>query len=386
MILGINHMSSKTLIPKDWQRLHLGDVARVTNGKTNSQDAVIDGNYPLFDRSVLIKKSDKFIFDGEAIILPGEGAEFIPRYFSGKFDLHQRAYAIFSDDEKVYSPYLYYFLFANRDIFAQTAVGSTVKSLRLPIIQKVSVNIPPLEEQKGIAEILQSVDAEIQKLDLLISETEKIKKGLVIKLFSDQQNNNKYKIGDISEVTSSKRVMVSDYVDSGIPFYRSTEIIKKSKNIPVTDPYYISQEQFDSFKNRFGAPEKGDILVTAVGTIGDVYLVQKETFYFKDGNTIWIRKIKDIVSPEYLRMILASSYYREKLNSVAGGSNQKALTIQKMESVEVPIPSIKEQQRLVEILSSIEEKTDMQVILRKLLTKLKIGLMSDLLSGKVRVK
>lgn len=379
-------MSSKTLIPKDWQKLNLGDVARVTNGKTNSQDAVIDGYYPLFDRSVLIKKSDKFIFDGEAIILPGEGAEFIPRYFSGKFDLHQRAYAIFSDNEKVYSPYLYYFLFANRDVFAQTAVGSTVKSLRLPIIQKVSVNIPPLEEQKRIAEILQSVDAEIQKLDLLISETEKIKKGLVIKLFSDQQNNYKYKIGDISEVTSSKRVMVSDYVDSGVPFYRSTEIIKKSKNIPVTDPYYISQEQFDSFKNRFGAPEKGDILVTAVGTIGDVYLVQKETFYFKDGNTIWIRKIKDVVSPEYLRMILASTYYREKLNSVAGGSNQKALTIQKMESVEVPIPSIKEQQRLVEILSSIEEKTDIQVLLRQLLTKLKIGLMSDLLSGKVRVK
>lgn len=373
-------------IPKNWEKLPLGDIADITNGKTNTQDAVLGGEYPLFDRSVSIKRSNKFLFDGEAIILPGEGAEFIPKYFNGKFDLHQRAYAIFAHKDKIFSPFLYQYLFANRDIFAQTAVGSTVKSLRLPIIGKVYINIPPMGEQKKIAEILSKVDEEINKTDELISKTEKLKKGLVIKLFSDQKNNQKNKIKDISEVTSSKRVMVSDYVDGGVPFYRSTEIIKKSKNIPVTDPYYISQEKFDFFKNRFGAPEKNDLLVTAVGTIGDVYMVQDETFYFKDGNTIWIRKIKNIILPEYLRMILSSSYYREKLNDIAGGSSQKALTIQKLENIEIPIPSIDQQKHLIEILSAIEKKSESQTLLKEKLTQLKKGLMSDLLSGKVRTK
>ncbi|MFH1192608.1 MAG: restriction endonuclease subunit S [bacterium] len=99
-------IADQKTIPEGWQKLHLGDVADITNGKTNSQDAVADGEYPLFDRSVSIKKSNKFLFDGEAIILPGEGAEFIPRYFNGKFDLHQRAYAIFAREEKLYSAYL----------------------------------------------------------------------------------------------------------------------------------------------------------------------------------------------------------------------------------------------------------------------------------------
>ena len=140
-------------IPRGWQRVKLGDVSDVTNGKTNSQDAVAHGEYPLFDRSVAIKRSNKYLFDKTAVILPGEGAEFVPRFYSGKFDLHQRVYAIFPGDI-VYPPYLFQYLYANRAVFAQNAVGSTVKSLRLPIIQAVDVLLPPISEQKKIAEIL----------------------------------------------------------------------------------------------------------------------------------------------------------------------------------------------------------------------------------------
>lgn len=150
--------------------------------------------------------------------------------------------------------------------------------------------------------------------------------------------------------------MVADYVEEGVPFYRSTEIIKKSKNIPVTNPLYISVDRFNKFKERFGAPEEGDLLITAVGTIGDIYLVKNETFYFKDGNSVWIRKLKNLVLPEYLKMILASSFYRDKLNKISGGSSQKALTIKKLETVEIPIPSVAEQKKLIVILTSIDMK------------------------------
>lgn len=251
--------------------------------------------------------------------------------------------------------------------------------------QNVEVVVPPLNEQKKIAEILSMVDEEIQKTNEILAETEKLKKGLVATLFSNHVNSRKYKMKEISEITSSKRVMVADYVEEGVPFYRSTEIIKKSKNIPVTNPLYISFEKFNLFKERFGAPEAGDLLITAVGTIGDIYLVQNETFYFKDGNSVWVRKLKDIVLPEYLRMILASSFYREKLNNIAGGSSQKALTIQKLENIEVPIPSISEQKKLIEILSSVDEKISINQKLKAKLALLKKGLMQDLLSGNKRV-
>ncbi|MFA6896913.1 MAG: restriction endonuclease subunit S [Patescibacteria group bacterium] len=178
--------NKESTIPREWTKVRLGEVAFVTNGKTNTQDAVIDGEYPLFDRSVLIKRSNKYLFDKEVIILPGEGADFIPKYFKGKFDLHQRAYAIFAKDDKIYLPYLYQYLFFNRYIFAQKAVGSTVKSLRLPIVQNIQVNVPPISEQKKIAEILACVDKDIEKTDEIIKNTQKLKNGLMQDLLSGE--------------------------------------------------------------------------------------------------------------------------------------------------------------------------------------------------------
>ena len=76
----------------------MGDIVTITNGNSNVQDAVTqskDDLYPFFDRSEDIKYLPTFLFDKEAIIYPGEGTEFMPRYFKGKFALHQRCYAIF---------------------------------------------------------------------------------------------------------------------------------------------------------------------------------------------------------------------------------------------------------------------------------------------------
>src|SRR3989344_2605617 len=148
--------------PKNWRKVRLGDICRIKTGKTDSQDAVEGGAYPLFDRSATIKRSDKFLFDTSAIILPGEGQEFAPRFYEGKFDLHQRVYAIYCDEEKrcdnLSLKFLYYFLFLNREYFAQTATGATVKSLRLPIIADCPITLPPLPTQKQIADVLSAYD------------------------------------------------------------------------------------------------------------------------------------------------------------------------------------------------------------------------------------
>ena len=78
----------------EWEEKQLGDICNITNGKSNAQDHIENGIYPLFDRSEVIKKSNNYIFDCEAVIIPGEGVRFVPKYYEGKFDLHQRAYAL----------------------------------------------------------------------------------------------------------------------------------------------------------------------------------------------------------------------------------------------------------------------------------------------------
>ncbi len=136
----------------------LGKIAIIKNGRCNRQDAIINGRYPLFDRSQVIKGSNEYLFDCSAIIVPGEGKEFIPRFYSGKFNLHQRCYCIQSKDESQISiKYLYYNVFYNRDHFARVAVGSTVPSLRLNSFEDMDLRIHNPEEQCHIVGITSSL-------------------------------------------------------------------------------------------------------------------------------------------------------------------------------------------------------------------------------------
>jgi type I restriction enzyme S subunit len=393
----------KKNIPKGWQKLYLGDIANITNGKTNSQDAVDDGVYPLFDRSVLIKKSNKFLFDAEAIILPGEGAEFIPRYFNGKFDLHQRAYAILGNKEKIFSPFLYQYLFAKRDIFRKTAVGSTVKSLRLPIIKKVSVNVPPISEQKRIAEILSAVDEEIKKTEELIFETEKLKSSLMSDLFTKGIGHKKFKktkIGSIPEewnLLSIKESSVSiidgdrginypkttDFFTEGYCLFLSTKNIKDDQFV-FRESQFISKEK-DEFLRK-GKLQRNDVVLTTRGTVGNVAFyddsVPFENIRINSGMVL-IRSSKDFI-PEYLYHLFKSPLFKKRYFELASGSAQPQLPIRSLENILVPIPSVNEQKKIVEISKSLDQKIYINNLLRVKLVGLKQGLMLDLLSGKVR--
>lgn len=136
----------------------LGKIAIIKNGKCNRQDAISNGKYPLFDRSQVIKTSNDYIFDCPAIIVPGEGKEFIPRFYQGKFNLHQRCYCIQSrNNDQVSIKYLYYNILFNRHYFARVAVGSTVPSLRLVSFEDMDLQIHTPAEQQHIVDTTSSL-------------------------------------------------------------------------------------------------------------------------------------------------------------------------------------------------------------------------------------
>lgn len=137
-----------------WSIVPMGDLCSIQSGKSDTKDAVADGQYAFFDRSKTVKRSNRFLRDCEALIIPGEGTEFLPRHFIGKFDLHQRAYALFDFSPRLEVRYLYYFLHHVADYFPRVAVGATVKSLRLRHFQNLLIRLSPPEEQRRIVAIL----------------------------------------------------------------------------------------------------------------------------------------------------------------------------------------------------------------------------------------
>jgi len=166
----------------DWEEKKLGEIATITSGSSNRVDSNLTGEYAFFDRSQDIRTSGIYLFDGEAIIVAGEGQEFIPKYFVGKFDLHQRTYSIM-DFNKNNGKFLYYLIYKNRHYFYIQAVGSTVKSLRLPMFQKMKIKLPNIKEQTKIANFLSDLDAKIEVLSKSIENTQSFKKGLLQQMF-----------------------------------------------------------------------------------------------------------------------------------------------------------------------------------------------------------
>lgn len=166
----------------------------------------------------------------------------------------------------------------------------------------------------------------------------------------------KVKIRDHCEITSSKRIFADEYVSSGVPFYRGKEISEKQKSsAEVSELIYISRKKYDEIKSKYDVPQKGDLLLTSVGTIGNPYLVKEnKEFYFKDGNLTWFRAFHGI-NGQWLYYWLLSPQGKLELNKCTIGSSQKAYTINLLYGLEIELPDLKTQSRIASVLSAYDD-------------------------------
>ena len=184
------------------------------------------------------------------------------------------------------------------------------------------------------------------------------------------------KLGDIANVDSSKRIHRSEYTKEGIPFFRGSEITDRK----ISNLIYISKKKYNEIKNQYGVPKPGDLLITAVGTIGNIWKVDNTSFYYKDGNLIHINP--KCIDEDYLVYYFQFLKYKKIIDRVASGSNQKALTIIKVQNLKIKYPQ-KEGQSLIGVLL---KKTENLIALqqRKLqqLKLLKKAMLQDLFTDK----
>lgn len=166
----------------------------------------------------------------------------------------------------------------------------------------------------------------------------------------------KVKLGNVCEITSSKRIFYSEYVDDGVPFYRSKEIIESDEGKVIENPLYISVDKYNEIKEKFGVPQIGDMLLTSVGTIGIPYIIKKkDCFYFKDGNLTWFRDFREDLNSKYLYYWIKSSEGTGILYNATIGSSQKALTISALKNIKVSLPPRSVQDKIVEVVSAYDD-------------------------------
>ncbi len=219
-----------------------------------------------------------------------------------------------------------------------TGVGGSLSRANPAAVGDIQIPLPPLEVQK---EIVAEIEGYQKVIDGARAVLDHYRPHIPI-----HPGWPMVSLGEVSEVTSSKRILAEEYVPSGTPFYRTKEIVELSKGHGISLELFISRERFESIKARFGAPAKGDLLVSAVGTIGVSWVVSNDReFYFKDGNLLWIRSLLNL-DPYFLKHCLDSTF-AEGIDHIVFGAAYKALTIEKLKEFKIPLPPLATQQVIV---------------------------------------
>ncbi|ADI01903.1 restriction endonuclease subunit S [Syntrophothermus lipocalidus] len=168
-----------------------------------------------------------------------------------------------------------------------------------------------------------------------------------------------YKMSELCDITSSKRIYAADYKPEGVPFYRGKEIVEKHQGkLDVSTELFIDRVKFEQIRAKFGTPKAGDLLLTSVGTLGVPYVVRHgEEFYFKDGNLTWFTNFRNLDN-RFLYYWLLSPQGREQLKKCVIGSSQPAYTIALLKEMEICLPHFPIQRKIAAILSAYDDLID----------------------------
>lgn len=159
----------------------------------------------------------------------------------------------------------------------------------------------------------------------------------------------KVTLGEIYDIGSSKRILQKQWKDFGVPFYRAREIVKLAKQGFVDNDLFISEDHFAELEETKGVPRPGDLMVSAVGTLGACYAVQPgDRFYFKDASVLWFRPLVPI-EPRFMQYAFLSDDLLEKVKS-GEGATVGTFTIARAKATEFLLPPIEEQKRIVAVL------------------------------------
>ncbi|WP_039042928.1 restriction endonuclease subunit S [Sporosarcina sp. ZBG7A] len=171
---------------EEWKKNIVKNLCAISTGKSNTQDKIEEGTYPFFVRSATIEKSDKYLYDEEAVLTVGDGVGTgkVFHYINGKYDIHQRVYRMYDFNEELSAKFFYHWFASNfyKRVQAMTAKTS-VDSVRLNMIADMIIIMPSIEEQNKIASVLDNIDKYISLKEQELEALKQTKQAFLQKMF-----------------------------------------------------------------------------------------------------------------------------------------------------------------------------------------------------------
>ena len=321
--------------------IELSEVANIQRGSTITKKDTIEGVIP-----VIAGGQQPAYFHNEAnrkgnvitVSASGAYAGFI-NYFERPIFASDCSTIETKDDNKLDIKYLYHSLKSKQEEFYKFQIGGGQPHVYATHFANYKIPLPPISIQKEIV-------ARIEQYEKIIAAAKQI-----VETYNPEiVINPEWQIvtlENIANVTSSRRIFQNEYVDIGIPFYRTKEIVELNQGKEISLELFISNERYIELKKKNDIPQKGDLLISAVGTLGVIWVIPDDReFYFKDGNLIWVKDLKNINS-NYLRYVLEIAF-NTKMSELSNGAAYNALTIVKLKQLPIPLPSLDEQETIIQ--------------------------------------
>ena len=360
-----------------WVTKKLGEVCELKTGYTPKKSVLTDvGDIPYYrvsamnlpENMVTLKTPNGWLrgewrtFKKGSIVFPKNGGA----AYTGKVrilscdsvvDLNT---GICLPTYEVYYYYLYYW-FHSLDI-KSVIVEGTIPFIDFGKMAELHIPIPSLSEQKRI---VAKIDAAFEKIDSLKANAEKnlanakeLFQSALDEAMRPKTGWIERRLGEVYEITSSKRVFKSEWKTSGIPFYRAREIVKLAANGFVKNELFVSDEMYKAYAMKYGITKAGDIMITGVGTLGVCYVVKgDDKFYFKDGNIIWLKKCSEEVDSEFISLAFSTTPVRKQVLANAG-TTVGTYTIIMAKNTVVQMPNGVEQRRIVNYVYGLRKKLE----------------------------
>ncbi|MEM4615902.1 MAG: restriction endonuclease subunit S [Archaeoglobaceae archaeon] len=373
-------------IPKDWEVSKLEKVLTFKNGRRPVISE--NGNIPIFGANGIMGFTNDFLVENDFTLVIGRvGASGQVHLGKGKLWVSDNAiYTEKYDKEIIYLPFLYYLLIYKK--LNQYSSKTTHPIITQTFLNNFFVSFPPLLEQKAIAEILSTVDEAIQKTNEVIAKTERLKRGLMQELLTKGIGHKEFKDTEIGRIPKDWEVVrlgnIAKIIMGQSP--SSSTYNKESKGLPFLQGKMDFGELYPTpilyCSQPIKVAEPNDILISVRAPVGDVNVAPFKLCIGRGLAAIRFNPQRAIYWFYF--------YYLQKiknfLENLGKGSTFKAITKDDLENLKIPYLSFPEQQKIAEILSTVDKKLEIERKEKAKLERIKQGLMDLLLTGKVRIK
>ena len=263
----------------------------------------------------------------------------------------------------------YFFYFMKQLKMQEHAETTTVPSVRRSKLEQVEIDVPSLDKQEEIEQILNKTSMlihlrqqELQRLDDLV-------KARFVEMFGDSEFNMMQwptkKLSELCAASSSKRIYQNEQSTEGVPFLRISDLNERIDNVKNAPELFIPINKYNELKENGLVPTEGDILVTSRGTLGRCYIVRPEDeFYFQDGMISWLSDLNSQITSVYLSQLFAMSGIQKQIASLQAGSTVAYLSIAMLKKLNIMLPPLDLQEQFA---AFVEQTDKSKVVVQKAL-------------------